>query len=312
MSGKPIVALVAAGLVCAGLIGIGMSVGTADHDVSASPDAAGRDLAVSPSPQRIVSMAPNITETVFALGGGDRLVGVTSFCVYPPEATRLPKVGGFYNPNLERLIALQPDMVLLQGRHKKVAAFCQDRHIAVLHVDMDSLATIYRGVMKVGRVLGDSARADALCTEIRSGLQGLRQMAGDREEKRVYISLSRTMGSMSNLYTVGGSSFVSQVLGVVGGRNVFADVTRPYPEVSKESLIKRAPDVILEIRPGERLSDVQKSHIIEAWNAFPTLPAVCNEQIYILTEDFLLVPGPRVVLAARRFADAIHGHRHDG
>lgn len=311
MSRTPILAVIVAGLMCAGLVVMAMSVGTADHDVFSSRDRSGSDPTVLQLPQRIVSMAPNITETVFALGEGDRLVGVTSFCVYPPEAIRLPKVGGFYNPNLERLIALQPDMVLLQGRHKKVAAFCQERHIAALHVDMDSLSTIYRGIMKLGSTLGVPERADTLCTEIRSGLQRLREMARDREKKRVYISLSRTMGSMSNLYTVGGNSFVSQVLDVVGGKNVFADVPRPYPEVSKESLIKRAPDIILELRPGERISDVGRNRIVEAWSPFPTLPAVSKEQIRILTEAFLLVPGPRVVLAAQRFADAIHGNRHD-
>jgi iron complex transport system substrate-binding protein len=258
-------------------------------------------------PGRVISMAPNITETIFLLGEGDRLVGVTSFCVYPLQAKALPKVGGFYNPNLERLIALRPDLVALQGMHRKVDAFCRTRNIPVCHVDMDSLSTIYGGIMKLGSVLGVSARAKIQCENIRNGLERVRRKTAGMGRKRIYISLGRTMGSMSNLYTVGGTSFISEVLSVAGGTNVFADVTQPYPEVSKESLIKRAPDIILEIYPGETISERQRRQILEEWKAFPTIPAVDEGEIHIMTEDFILLPGPRVVRVAEIFADAIHG-----
>ena len=310
MSRTFIGALIVVGLVCVGLAVSLTPIGDSGLRAGSAGNRHRPDIADAP-PQRLVAMAPNITETVFALGQGDRLVGVTSFCLFPPEATTLPKVGGFYNPNLERLVALRPDLIALQGRHKKVTAFCRARNIPVLHVDMDSLSTIYDGITKLGDALGASERAEQLCTRIRSGLHQVRRHTKRMKKKEVFISLSRTMGSMTNLYTVGGSSFVSQVVDVAGGRNIFADVTQPYPEVSKESLIKRAPEIILELYPGENISEGRRRQILKEWNAFPTIPAVSDERIYVLTDDFLLVPGPRVVRAARRFAEAIHGEIYD-
>jgi iron complex transport system substrate-binding protein len=299
--------LAAAGLFCAGLICSIIWLGGFSHKAVFSKDVHEFAFAGPSLPARVVSMAPNITETVYALGEQDRLVGVTRFCVYPQEATTLPKVGGFYNPNLERLIALRPDLVLLQGRHKKVARFCETRDIPILRVDMDSLLTIYEGVEKLGSAFGVPGQAKLLCDRIRNDLDDIRRRVQDKQRPAVFISLGRTMGSMINLYTVGGSSFVSQVLDVAGGRNIFDDVNLPYPEVSKESLIARAPDIILEIYANEEISDGQENRILEEWQAFPGVPAVVNERIHVMTEDFLLVPGPRVVQAARAFADRIHG-----
>ena len=115
------------------------------------------------------------------------------------------------------------------------------------------------------------------------------------------------MGSMANLYTVGGKSFLSELLEIAGGKNIFADVDQPYPEASKESLIKREPDVILEMRPGERISHNKRNEIAAEWNVFDGVPAVSNHRIYVLTEDFLLVPGPRIVNTARTIAQILHG-----
>jgi iron complex transport system substrate-binding protein len=256
--------------------------------------------------RRIVSMAPNITETVFALGVGDRVVGVTDFCVYPPQAKGLPKVGGFFNPNLERLAALQPDLVVLQGRHDKVDRFCAARNIPALHVEMDSLSGIYSGIRDLGEALGARDQAAGLCIAIKNELEAVRADVSGRNKKKVFVSLGRAMGSMANLYTVGGTSFLSEILEIAGGENIFRDVTLPYPEASKESLIKRAPDVILEMRPGETISPEDRRRIIAEWQIFRNIPAVSHGDIQIVTEDFVLVPGPRVAAIARILAGAIY------
>ena len=259
----------------------------------------------TPVPQRIVSMAPNITETVFALGQGSRLVGVTDFCVYPPEAAKREKIGGFFNPNLEKLAALEPDLVLLQGRHQKVTRFCEVRGIRAVHVAMDSIATIYSGILDLGAVLGVSHKARSLCNTIKEKLEAVRERAARFPKRKVFISLGRSMGSMTSLYTVGGTSFLSEVLGIAGGENIFADVNQPYPEASKESLMVRAPDVILEMRPGDILSQEQRAELMSEWQAFHHLPAVVQGNIRIVTENFVLIPGPRVGDVAHILADAL-------
>jgi iron complex transport system substrate-binding protein len=251
-------------------------------------------------------MAPHITETVFALGCGKRLIAVTDFCVYPPEAKQLPGVGGYLNPNLERLTALHPDLVILQGKHEKLDRFCRKRGIPVLHVRMDSLSSIYEGIYKLGRVLDCPERAQKLCAAVRADLEQIREKTAGRSRKKVFVCVARPPGSITSLYTAGGPSFVSEILRIAGGENIFSDVTQPYPEASKESLIKRAPEIIIEARPGEEISDVQRRRIISEWNVLSGIPAVVNNRVYIMTEDFLLVPGPRVGASTRCLAQTIH------
>jgi iron complex transport system substrate-binding protein len=260
-------------------------------------------------PRRIISMAPNITETVFALGCGDRLVAVTDFCVHPPEALALPKVGGFYNPNLERMAVLNPDLVLLQGKHEKVDRFCDGRHIPVLHVAMDSLASIYSGIERLGEALGVPDRAAVLNRAIGNDLEAVRRAANRHSSRKVFVSLGRAMGSMANLYTVGGTSFLSEVLRIAGGENVFGDVKLAYPEASKESLVRRAPEVILEMRPGEAMAPERQKQIVAEWAVFKTIPAVRDGKVFVVTDDFILVPGPRVAAVARILAGTLHGEQ---
>ncbi len=256
--------------------------------------------------RRIVSMAPHITETVFALGCGERLIAVTDFCVYPPEAKELPGVGGYFNPNLERLTALHPDLVIVPGKFDKMDRFCRKKGIPVLHVRMDSLSSIYEGIYKLGNVLDCSKRAQKLCTAIRGDLEQIREKTAGRSRKKVFVCVARSPGSMASLYTAGGPSFLSEILRIAGGENIFSDVTQPYPEASKESLIKRAPEIIIEARPGEKIKDVQRRQIISEWNVLSGIPAVANNRVYVMTEDFLLVPGPRVGAAAGCLAHTLH------
>ena len=260
-----------------------------------------------PAARRIVSMAPNITETIFALGCGNRLVGVTDFCTYPPQAKRLPRVGGYFNPNLEKLTALRPDLVIVQGRHEKVDKFCREKGIPIFHVQMDSLSSIYDGILRLGSILDCKQKAQELSSAIRGKLGRIRKDIAGCPHKKVFICLGRAPGSMTNIYTAGGASFISELLHIAGGDNIFGDVTLPYPEASSESLIKRAPEVIIEMRPGQKIAEGRRKEIVAEWNVFNTIPAVANHRVYVLTEDFLLIPGPRVAAAAWCLARIVHG-----
>lgn len=297
---------------CLVLSGWLLSVCRADENAQLFTAPAGDAHRRSPAVQRVVSMAPNITETIFALECGDRLVGVTDFCLFPVEARAIPKVGAFYNPNLERLTALRPDLVVLQGKHEKVDAFCRAKGIGVLHVAMDSISSIYGGIVDLGEALQCPERAENLCTGIHKELKAVRSDVAGFARHKVFICLGRAPAGLTSLYTAGGSSFISEILQIAGGENVFQDVTLPYPEASKESLIKRAPEIIIELRPGEDLSDLRRSQIISEWNTLRGVPAISNHKVYVLTENFLLVPGPRVGLAARFLARTLHQEMQNG
>jgi iron complex transport system substrate-binding protein len=197
-------------------------------------------------PRRIVTLSPNLTETVFALGCGDRLVGVSDFCDYPEEAKKKQRCGGWANPNYEVLAMLSPDLVIVLGRHEKVSEFCQKRSIAVMQFDMDSIATIKNVLMTLGARLGVDDNAKRLCANIDRDLEALRVHITDANRPRVYISLSRQAGSLGTMLTTGKGTFVDELVTLAGGRNVFDDVKTPYIEASKEALVARRHDVILE------------------------------------------------------------------
>jgi len=260
---------------------------------------------------RAVSLGPNITETIFALGQGHCLVGVSDFDNFPPEARALPRVGGYVNPNFERLLALRPDLVLLHGKHDKVDAFCKDKGIRVVHVAMESVSSVFSAITQLGEVFQCSQRATRLSAAIGKDLEALRKTVSPYRRPRVFVSLWRSAGGLSGLGTAGKGSYVGELVEAAGGESIFGNVSIPYPEASKESLIKREPEVILELRPGEEISDAQKKALVSDWQVLRTVPAVQSGSIHILTNDFLLVPGPRMGSAVRAIARALHPEMDD-
>ncbi|MBU2490616.1 MAG: ABC transporter substrate-binding protein [Proteobacteria bacterium] len=262
---------------------------------------------VSAVPCRIITMAPSITEIAFALGQEHRVVAVSDFCHFPPEAERFPRVGGFVNPNLERITALSPDLVILQGVAEKAARFCKSRGIPVLFVDMDSIPSIFAGIRSMGDRLDCRERAEELIRGIRADLDDVRESISGKRRRKVFICIGREPGGVASLYTTGKNSFVSQLVEAAGGDNIFSDVLIPYPEASKESLLRRAPEVILEIRLGRVLDEDERARLTGEWQVLHGIPAVDNGDVHVLSEDFLLIPGPRVGQATRRFAEVLHG-----
>jgi iron complex transport system substrate-binding protein len=215
-------------------------------------------------------------------------------------------VGGYVNPNFERLLALRPDLVLLHGKHEKVDAFCRDKGIGAVHVAMESLSSVFSAITQLGEVFECPQRAARLCRNIGEDLGALRKEVSLYQRPRVFVSMWRSAGGLASLATAGKGSYVGELLEAAGGESIFKDVAVPYPEVSKESLMKRKPEVILELRPGEEISDEKKRTLISDWQVLRTVPAVQSNRIHILTDDFLLVPGPRMGLAVKAIAQALH------
>jgi len=251
-------------------------------------------------------MGPNITETVFALGQGHRLSGVDSFSDYPAEVARLPRVGGYIDPNLERLSIIRPELILLAGQYPKVMDFAGPRGLPTLVVAMDSLATIDAGIGRVGDALECVAAADGLRAAIRNGLDAVRGAVAGRPRPRVLVITGRSTHDLHALQTAGGSSFISEVVACAGGDNVFAEEAAPYFEASKETVVTRAPEVILEFHAGETLSARDRAAFVADWGAMPTLPAVRDGRVYLVTEAHALRPGPRIVDVAGRLAALLH------
>jgi len=260
----------------------------------------------APERHGVITFGPNLTETVFALGQGDRIVGVTDFCDYPPEARSKKKVGGYLDPDLETISALAPELIILPGKMEKLAALAEQNRFRVLNAHMDDLASIHESIRAIGAALGCAPSAEALCAKIDGDLAAVRSAVNGLPRPKVLLINTRQSHDLNNIFTVGRGSFVAELTDISGGDTVFNDTDKPYFEASKESVVARAPEVIIEFHAGENISIEEQARYVADWDELDTVPAVKNEHVYLFLESYGLRPGPRVGLIAARLAELLH------
>jgi len=254
----------------------------------------------------VISMAPNLTETVFALGQRKYLVAVGKFDDYPPEALELPRVGGAIDPDLERITQLHPGLILTSGEVPKVAQYGVTHHAAVVNVAMDNLNGIAEGIQRIGALLHCEANAAALLEGMAAQRRAIEAAVAGRPHPKVLLVTGRMSHDLNTLSTAGGPSFLSEIVSLAGGGNIYANSSQAYLEASKETLVKEAPAVIIEFHCGETLSETEKEAFVRDWDALSTVPAVRERRIHIITESHAMRPGPRVYEVARLLARCLH------
>lgn len=254
-------------------------------------------------PRRILALAPNAVEVIFALGAGDRVVGVSRYTVYPPEALQLPRIGGLQDPDLETIVALRPDLVILRGRQAKLESLCSAQGIDVFHDPTETLGDIERTIVEIGRLLDRTQQADALRNQMRERLGRVRTAASRYPPVKVFFTF-RSADRLVDISTVSRGSYLHDLLELAGGDNVFGELDTPYPLVSVEEVLARGPEVIIEAMPG--VSSELADGLIEQWRRVGPIPAVQNRRVYLLTEDYVNIPSPRVVLLAETFLHLLH------
>jgi len=267
------------------------------------PDEAG---ATEKYAQRVICMSPAVTEMVYAMGQGDRVVGVSQYTSYPPEAREKPVCGALINPNTERMLMLKPDLVIYQGDQEDLTDFCRRNDIDLLRVRLSDMESVFDAIKRIGRALGCEADADVLCAEMRLDLARVRQAVADEPHKKVLVVTGREPGTLNGLNTAGGGTFLNDLIEIAGGRNVFRDVTRSYTVVSKEAVIRRKPEVVIELQGKGMLDPETVSRIRKLWESLSSLPAVRNDQVHVIENTYALIPGPRVVKLARKLAKLLH------
>jgi iron complex transport system substrate-binding protein len=248
-------------------------------------------------PARIVSTSPSITETVFALGAGDRVVGVSNYCRYPAAVLALPKIGSYTKPDAEKIALLRPDLVIFQ-KNAGLADRLSALGIAHEEVKIGSLADIYVMIREIGRAVGLTERAEKLNGEIRARLEAVR---AETARRSVLLVVGRTPGTLTNLVAVGPSAYLGELLEIAGGRNVLTETAIAYPHISLETVVRLNPEVILDL---SQMSDVGGSEegLREPWLVHKELTGA----IIGLKSEALTTPGPRVVEAVELLRAKIH------
>jgi iron complex transport system substrate-binding protein len=262
-------------------------------------DDLGNEVTIEAEPQRIVSMAPNHTEILYALGLGDKVVGVTEYCNSPPEAQEKPKVGGFSNIDLEQVVGLNPDLVLGTSIHaQSVGPALAERGLKVVLIDPETVEDVLEKIVLVGKVAGREETAIALADELRGRIEATMARVQKAEHKpRVYWELS------NDLYTAGPGSFIEDLITRAGGINIAADTKEQWPQLNLEALILADPEVIV-------LADHPYGETAEGVKARPgwaDISAVKNDRIVEILDDNLVSrPGPRMAEALEFVAKALH------
>ena len=265
--------------------------------------------AISAQPRRIVSTAPSITEMLFALGLGDRVVGVTTYCRYPPAALQKPKIGGYTEPSIEAIAALRPDLVIIQKNPVQLQAKLERVGLKVLEVRHDDIDGVYGSIQRIGAATGASASAAALVASMRRDLNAVHARVAKLPSRRIMFVVGRAPNRLEDLVVVGRASFLNELMQLAGGVNVFRDAVAPYPKVGTEELLARDPEVIVDMGDMANTVGVTEEHkrsVVALWNRYPSLSAVRNHRVYAVAADIYVVPGPRMVQAAAAFARMLH------
>jgi iron complex transport system substrate-binding protein len=263
-------------------------------------DMLGRSVPMAAGPMRVVSLAPSLTEIVFALGRGDWLVGVTDFCDYPPEARSKPKIGGSMTPDLERVVGLRPDLVLAtaEGNPRDTVAQLTRLRIPVFAVKPDGYGGVLASLEAVGHAVQAEAAATTLVRDIQRRMAAVASAVAGRPHPRV-LYLVWT----DPLIAAGPLTYIHDLIEMAGGANVVRERSVPYPRLGWEAVVRAAPEVILVASHGEG-SDHRP--VGQAWKEWQSVPAVRTGRVLAVPGDTIHRPGPRVVEGVERLARAIH------
>jgi iron complex transport system substrate-binding protein len=254
-----------------------------------------------PVPSRIVSLAPSVTEALFEIGLGPRVVGVTSYCRYPREVLALPKIGGYLTPSYEAIARLRPDLAVVLPEHADVEPHLNALHVPILRIDHRSIDGVIHSLLTLGTNGGATAKATDAANDLRQHIARARQIAGTAARPRVLICFARRE-DFGQLYAAAPGTIHDDLITDAGGQNVLMSRAVSYPTLSAEAVMRLDPDVIVEFAPEKR----DPSALTRQWNVLRSLRAVKSGRVYAFTEDFLSVPGPRMVRFAETIARVLH------
>ena len=261
-------------------------------------------------PSRIVSTSPSITETLFALQLGDRVVGVSTYCRYPRQVLSLPKVGTFLRPEPETIARLKPDLVYVHAGPNTVATQLAALGLRAAVVDRGSLPSVFSTILQISAAAGVPERGDALVRDIQAALDRVKTAVAGKPARRVLVVVGRRTGTLSDLIAVGPGSYLHDLIGIAGGENVMGTVKLEYPRISMETVIGLKPDIIIDVgEMGETPADSERRRTVteSLWAKQRLVAAARTGGVHAVNDEAFVVPGPRVVDIARTLAAWFQG-----
>jgi iron complex transport system substrate-binding protein len=269
-------------------------INRADAPTREVTDDFGRLVKIPLKIDRAISLAPNLTENIFAVGAGDRLVGVTTFCNYPDEARKIQKIGDTINPSMEAIIALKPQIVFIStaSQIESFISTLEQQNIAVFVTAAKDLDGVYRNLYQLGELFGTDDEARRKVDEMKRRVADVEARTATEADVKVFVQISK-----EPLFTIGRDSFLTEIIRRAGGVSVTADVPTAYPKFSKETALALQPEAII-------LSESEDNS--EPNDIFRDSPAVKNGRFFKVNADLLSRPSPRIVDALEQVAKDLH------
>jgi iron complex transport system substrate-binding protein len=250
-------------------------------------------------PRTIISLAPSVTETLFALGFGNRLVGVTTSCDYPDNAREIPKIGGFMSPSLELIIAKRPDLVIgvSSATDPAKAREMERLGLKVTLISLASLSDILNSIKRIARLLGSPEAGEKLASQISAQLQDVKKRIEPAPRRSVLLVVG-----IRPLIAVGGKNFIDELITLAGGDNIATSAAQPWLNLPEEYVVAKAPQVIIEAGMGTEREAAGSAR----WGDLKSIPAVREGRVYSYRSDKILRPGPRIGEALAELSRLIH------
>ena len=271
--------------------------------LSASPPAV--QPSPSPRPSRIISLIPAVTEMLFAIGAGPQVVAVSSFDRYPPEVAKLQRVGALIDPDVERILSLQPDLVVVYASQSDLRAQLERARVPAYVYSHAGLADITTTLEQIGERVGHKQEADGLTRQIRERIEAVRKRVAGHDRPRTLVVFDRESLALRGIYASGGIGFIHDMVDAAGGDNIFSDVKQQAVQATTELILAKRPDVILELR-GDPVPPAIRAKEIAVWQSLSSIPAVRSHRVYLLDQQMTVVPGPRVGEGIELLARTLH------
>ncbi|MBI3014734.1 MAG: ABC transporter substrate-binding protein [Candidatus Tectomicrobia bacterium] len=257
---------------------------------------------------RIVSLAPSITEVLFALGFGDQIVGVSEYTRYPPEAIGKPRIGGYINPNYEAIVRLDPTLVVLLGEHWGARKALEELGLRTLLVNHKTVEGILDSMRRLGAACGKERQAAEVVSRIEERVQSIQERTRGLPRPRVMISVGRNFSgeNLVDVYVSGRDGFYNELLTLAGGVNVYEGETAKLPVLSREGLLHLNPEVIIDMIGDKVNNHIGDEEVLRLWRSVPGIEAVRRGRVYVFHQDYAVIPGPRFVLLLEDLARTLH------
>ncbi len=252
--------------------------------------------------ERIVPLSPAINEIVYALGAGDQVVGNTTYALYPETSKSVPKVGGYFSPSLEKILALRPTLVIMQPNNHKLATQLEKLHIDTEVVAIDRLSHITHAIERLGERLHRPQEAQKIVSNIQKALKALK---GIMHNKKILIVFGHNTKIAGNIFVAGQNLYFDDIINASGNTNALHSSRKGQPVLNRENIIALNPDIVILLAHDMKARSLTQKDLIEPWLALP-IHAAKQKNIYIIDKAYSGIPSDRLVLFLNDFKAILH------